>query len=299
VTSDLEISEFTQRRILAACEQGLQRAGVVGALPTPLEEVARVAGVQSIVDMRYIPGELEMRKPRIWTRILGALQFGAPTIFVDREQVGARARFTTAHEIGHLVLPWHEQVHRLDNEGILFEDAAGLIDREANLAAAHLIFQGRQFFEQALSYQASMGAPLTLAGPHGASIHATLRHYVEYHPDPVALYVAGRYQTVDHTLPIWRSLESPSFRQRFGHLLDRVPERKLAAVPADKPSLGMIVNAAFASDEIPSMTVRIIDLNGEACSYTAEAYYNRTNMFVLFTPRAVIKLGRRVDVKVR
>ena len=298
MTSDLEISEFSRRAILRACDQALRRADVAGILPTPLEEIACVAGIREIIDMSQIPRDLEMKKPKLLSRILGALEFGTPTIFVDRHQTGARMRFTTAHEIGHFVIPWHDPCHRFDNEGILFQDAGELVDREANVAGTHLIFQGRHFFEQALSYRVSISAPLVLAAPHGASIHATLRYYVEHHPEPLALYVAGRYQSTEHKLPIWRSVESPSFRRRFGHLLDRVPQRMLAAAPGERPSLGDIVNAAFTSDEIPSMSLRILDLDGQPHPYSGEAFFNGLNMFVLFTPRTTVKLGRRVHVEV-
>lgn len=65
------------------------------------------------------------------------------------------------------------------------------------------MFQGGRFHARALDYETSLQAPIILAEQYGASFHASIRFYVEHHPEPVALIVAGRHQRADRTVPIW------------------------------------------------------------------------------------------------
>ena len=96
-------------------------------------------------------------------RVLGALWFERRALFVERTQSPARRRFTEAHEIGHLLCPWHRAVVRLDTAGELFGQLGVGIEAEANLAASELIFQGSRFTAEAAEHERSLRTPLALA----------------------------------------------------------------------------------------------------------------------------------------
>lgn len=249
----MKIAGFTRARIERVCVEALERAGLAGVLPTPLDALAEAAGVRERV---ALPPQ---------ARILGALWFERQALFVDRTQAPARRRFTEAHEIGHLLCPWHRAVVRLDTAGELFGELGVGIEAEANLAASELIFQGERFTAEAADRERSLRTPLALADAYGASGHAAAHHYVERHAEPMALLVAGRWPDARGRLPVWRSVESPAFAAAFGPLAGRVGH-----LPASGPPLAEAVEAARRSSEpMPGAIV----LGGR--TFAAEVLNNR------------------------
>lgn len=141
----------------------------MGALPTPIDEVVLAAGISEVVDIGHLPADLERRKPSFWKRILGAIDFRERVVFVDGAMPEPRVRFTEAHEAGHGIIPWHRRSYHLDHEGSLALDVREKLEVEANLAGAHLLFQGRAFHQRALDFQVGIEAPLALNATYGTS----------------------------------------------------------------------------------------------------------------------------------
>lgn len=291
----MEVNPLARRQILAVVEATLSRADVTGHFPTPLDRVADVAGISEIVDISEVPQELVIKKPRAWRRLLGAYLFRAETAFVDLAQPIGRARFIQAHEMGHRIIPWHEDSYYLDNEHRLFRETEELLEREANLAAAFLMFQGPRFHEQALGYERSIRTPIALAERFGASLHATIRYYVELHPDPVAVLIAGRYRRADGTVPLWSSVESPTFRARYGRLVSLLPKAKLSLGDGSGP-VADLARAAFTAVEPPSQLLELVSPSGEAFKFSAEAFFNQRCLFFMVAPPRRVKMGRRISI---
>lgn len=292
-----EIDELTRRQLLTVSDKTLQRAGAIGVLPTPLDAVIEAAGIAEVVDIGDIPKDLLVKKPAAWKQVLGALLYRERIVFVDRNQAAPRARFTQFHEVGHRIVPWHQRSYELDDEEGLFGDTKVRLDAEANLTAAHLIFQGQRFHEQALDYRRSITAPIALAPDHGASLHATIRYYAEHHPDPVAVVIAGRYQAGDGSLPIWCCTESPAFRQHFGSLDARFPFGRLFPTSHPDQLLDGLAHEALKADAIGSTDIQLRDLAGHDRRFTAEAFFNGHCVFVMLSPKQVISFGRRLRVE--
>jgi hypothetical protein len=292
-----EINELARRQILAASERTLLAAGTLGVIPTPLDAVAAAIGIAEIVDIGDLPPELAAKKPPGWEQILGALSFRERVIFVDRNQKESRARFTQAHETGHDIIPWHQRSYELDGESGLFRSTKDLLDAEANLAAAHLIFQGKAFFDQALDFRLSINAPLALAGDHGASLHATIRYYAEHHPDPVAVVITGRIAAADGSLPIWTCVESPSFRRRFGHLGSWFSHARLFGPSHPDQFLGDLAHAALKSLSVTSADIRVRDLGGDDHRFAAEAFFNTRCVFVMLAEKQASLSARRFGLR--
>jgi hypothetical protein len=215
--------EFAHQRVVRIAEAVLRDAGVMGVFPTPLDEVAEAAGIVETLNISQLPDVPAFKAPKALGRILGALHFGSRTVFVDGGQIEGRVRWTRGHEITHNVVPWHRTSLLLDDEERLFRRVEEQREREANIGAAHLLFQGGRFFENALSYETSLKTPILLADDFGASMHATIWYYVEHHPGDVALAVAGMHQRATGHVPIFRTVESGSFRTRFGSLATHLP----------------------------------------------------------------------------
>jgi hypothetical protein len=219
---------------------------------------------------------------------------GGSQRFIDGAEPDVRQQFTDGHEAMHAMCPWHEAVLRLDNEDTLFRQLHSGVEAEANFGSGYLIFQGGRFHRRALRDQVSIRTPLALARPYGASRHATLHYYVEEHPDPVALLVAGQYPYANGTLPIWRSIESASFLKRFGGLRDSLPGAVLSILEGDQAPLAGIVRESQTSTDPPSTAVSIPDGDGRKVPFVAEAYFNQHCHFVFVADEKARRLGRRL-----
>ncbi|MGZ8647730.1 MAG: ImmA/IrrE family metallo-endopeptidase [Solirubrobacteraceae bacterium] len=254
----MTIAPFTRARIERLCSDAVRRAGLAGVLPTPLDALAEALGVRERVEL----------PPQ--ARVLGALWFEQRALFVERTQSRARRRFTEAHELGHLLCPWHRAIVRLDTAGELFGSCAVGIEAEANLAAGELIFQGPRFTAEAAEHERSLRTPLALADAYGASGHAAAHHYVERHAEPLALLVAGRWPDASGRLSVWRSVESPAFAAAFGRLAEHLPHVGV------RGPLGDALEAARRSSE-PVATA--IALGGR--TFRAEVLNNRHCQLIL------------------
>src|SRR5205823_5680287 len=121
----------------------LRRADALGELPTPLEQVMRVADLVAGGDvtldrderrkLRAIFGSLV---DRVLDRLQGAIHFRAREVWVRPDLYDLRKRFVVSHEIGHGTLPWHRDVFAyLDDAERLRPDVHVLFERQANQAA--------------------------------------------------------------------------------------------------------------------------------------------------------------------
>lgn len=131
-------------------------------------------------------------------------------------------------------------------------------------------------------------------GSRDASCAATIRYFVEHHPDPLAVLVAGRYPRADGTVPVFFALESPSFRERLGAIAGRFPAQSLPL--NDAHPLGPLLVEARDAVDPPSKEVVIRDLGDQQRRFVAEAFFNRHCFFVMFAPTARLRLGRRIRV---
>src|SRR5262245_57780350 len=95
-------SRYTRGRVEQHCEDALRRSGAAGVIPTPLDALHTLVGVSERVTISSAGG------------VLGAVWFEERVMFVESRQRLARRRFTEAHELAHLICPWHEAVLRLD-----------------------------------------------------------------------------------------------------------------------------------------------------------------------------------------
>ena len=266
-----ELGPYTLGRLDSIVEDALRDAGVLGVLPTPLEAIREIAGVRSLEPTSALPPEAgEARE-----RLLGALWYEERAMYVDERQSAPRRHFTEAHELVHALCPWHEAVLRQDTEDELFRPVVDALEAEANAGAGLLIFQGAAFAERAAAHPRSLPAALALASEHGASRHATLHHYVTNDPASAAMLTVGRFARRDGSLPVWRSVESPSFRRRHGRAASHYPGGLRAGT-----GLHALVESARTSSSCPREIVRL----GEAPRgrrLVAEALYNRHAFLVL------------------
>ena len=247
------MTEYTQARIARLCDDVLRRAGALGVVPTPLEAVQEALGVEQ---------RLDLARPPVDDRILGAMWFDERILFVDMKLTLGRRRFTEAHELTHLLCPWHRAVIRLDTGAQLFGPLGRGLEAEANLGAAELIFQAEAFDAAAGDHDPSLVTAFALAKQFAASRQAAAHHHVQRSRVAVALAIAGRWPGRDGRLPVWRTVESSAFLRRFGRL----------DVPAE---LTAAVEAARCSSEPVAARVQLHDRGGRPRRLRAEVFNNR------------------------
>jgi hypothetical protein len=273
-----ELTPFTRERIARLCDDALRRAGVAGVLPTPLDVLREALGVY---EADAPPGGV--------AGVLGALWFDERMLFVERRQSPGRRRFTAAHELSHAICPWHEAVLRLDTSAELFDGVAEGVEAEANFGAGRLLFQGVAFAREAQSLDRSLTTPFGLAGRYGTSRQAAAHQYVETHADAVAMLVAGRWPGRDGRLPIWRSVESGAFRERYGSFARCVPDGGLDVRDAEHAPFAAAIDGARTSADPVAAAVTLQDRSGRVRRFSAEVVNNRHCHLVFVAERS----GRR------
>lgn len=292
------VDEFTARKVLATCERALEVAGVVGVVPTPLDQVSEAAGILETLDIGSLPEAETAPRPNWLKGIIGAYAFREKVVFIDRAQTRGRARFTQAHETVHGILPWHHATYTFDDETI-FEDTQAQLDAEANLGAAHLIFQGRRFSSEALEYETRLASAIAMSERYGASAHATIRYFTLHNRDEIGLLVCGRFpQGYESRLPVWFAAESESFGRRFGAMHARIRTvGRYRFVDNTCEPMFSIAHSALGAGNVVSCEAMLTDLGGQSARVYIDGWFNKFNVFVMLTPKRLIRRGRRISVK--
>ena len=135
------------------------------------------------------------------------------------------------HEIGHYVLPNHQNDLYICDEQDLSFDAMIETEKEANAFAAELLFKGDLFTRQANDCDVTPESIKTLALRYDASFEATARRFVERNARACSLAVfapAPGGRVIDTSKPgRWQhryTISSAEFRTRyFRRLLGEVP----------------------------------------------------------------------------
>jgi hypothetical protein len=267
----------------------LQRAGAVGILPTPIDQLIAAERLGMSVDaeplvqgfLARLTGQAKDTFISGLQKLRGIADLRERAIYVASDVKPARVIWAKSHELGHQVLPWHTvDVGYTDDDRSLSADAQELFDQEANLFASEVIFQGRRFQRLARDYQPSLDAVFTLADQHGASRQATLWRFVEDHDEPIAavLYWPSWYvYDASGERPLTRGravVVSPSFRTKFASV--SLPER----LPSDHPWTA----ARRASRGGVECDVDL-KVDGEVITFQSFAWWNTYCLMVLIRRR--------------
>lgn len=147
-------------------------------------------------------------------------------IYLDKALPEAKHRWNEGHEIGHSLIPWHEDTMHGDNAQSLSQDCREQVEAEANFAAARLLFLRDRFTEEARGRDLSFASLRELKGLFKNTYSTTLYHYVEVVGGERALvgmitchpHRAKRPPDFDPLRPCRHFIQSPSFAQRFSRI---------------------------------------------------------------------------------
>ena len=100
-------------------------------------------------------------------------------ILLDESLPKLKHRWNEGHEIGHSIIPWHEDIMLGDNVFTLSRDCQEQVEAEANYAAGRLLFLRERFTEEARSVESSIEVIRTLQTKFGNTLSTTLYRVVE------------------------------------------------------------------------------------------------------------------------
>lgn len=149
-------------------------------------------------------------------------------ILLDQSLPEKKHRWNEAHEIGHSLLPWHDDVMHGDNQHTLRPDCLAEIEAEANFAAGRMLFLRDRFGNEAHGQALSIASIQALHKQFGNTISSTLWRFVETmgtqrpmvgmisaHPHP-----ARRPADFDPATPCRHFIQSQAFGERFTTLTE-------------------------------------------------------------------------------
>jgi transcriptional regulator with XRE-family HTH domain len=199
----------------------LLEAGAYGKRPTPLDAIRETAGLVlageltlTDADRRKLTERFGHWVNRAWSRLCGTIDFRSKEIWIKPDQHAMQRRYVQAHEIGHAILPEHRRVFAyLDDPSRLRPDVRALFEREANQAAAEILFQGDELRREADDSRPSLERVCELGSRFGASILATARRVGETSRQECAVALA--YHRDDGGLGRTHLYVSASFDKRF------------------------------------------------------------------------------------
>ena len=211
-----EVSEYARR--------ALRAADAIGKLPTPIDDLSKAAAIGSLeineeVKQDFsarLEGPTRRRFESMWQKIRGIADLRERVTYVDENTSLPRIRFAKAHELGHLVLPWHRlDPGRFDDDQGLSWEAEEIFEMEANFFSAEVIFQGENFTRIVRDYAVRFDSIFYIADMHDASRHATAWRYVEEQDESVALVTYWPSKFNPEVLRRGKVVASPNFLRKF------------------------------------------------------------------------------------
>jgi hypothetical protein len=147
-------------------------------------------------------------------------------IMLDSSIPKLKHRWNEAHEVGHSLLPWHEEMMHGDNEQTLSKGCMEHIEAEANFAAGRMLFFQDRFVEEARSSAPAIDTIRGLQTTYGNTLSTTLWRFVESvgettptvgmmtcHP-----HRSRRPADFNPMEPCKHFIQSPAFHARFSSL---------------------------------------------------------------------------------
>jgi len=143
------------------------------------------SAIREFASRIYVAGKQILKNPMLLVEAIRKADLKAlyipdlRRILIDSDQPKLKHRWSTAHEIGHSVIPWHKATMLGDDKFTLSEVCREHTESEANYAAGRLLFFRNQFTEESNDVAPTLNNIKTLQKSYGNTITSTLWRYVE------------------------------------------------------------------------------------------------------------------------
>lgn len=200
------------------------------------------SAVDEVVSRIRVASKQVMERPGILWDAIRKLELRAlylpdrKRILLDGNLPVLKHRWNEAHEIGHSLLPWHEDSMHGDDKFTLSQTCHDIIEGEANYAAGRLLFLQGRFREEASSSSPALSFVRELSKKFGNTAATTLYRYVESSaPDAVLVGMITCHPHARRRPPDFNALDpcryvvqSAGFERQFGHITEVELFRHLA-----------------------------------------------------------------------
>jgi Zn-dependent peptidase ImmA (M78 family) len=197
-------------------------------LPTPVDKIVDFTElvVNNSLDISTVHESYLHRASdalfKALSKVRGLLDREQKTIYLDLSQLPTKKNFVTLHEVGHDALPWQKMVHDVieDDDDSLGSHVTEEFEAEANYFASVTLFQHDRFVSEINKLNLGMESAMHLSKLFGASVHATLRNYVESSSKRCALLVLEKISEKGSTPKCFKRnyFTSQKFTQEFGNI---------------------------------------------------------------------------------
>lgn len=279
---DSSLQDHELANVIKHADRLLREAGAIGVFPTPIDVIMAAAKVTVIED--EILDESMLRRladkarsslqigvnviKSAFSKVLGLFEANERLVILDKAVPGPRRPFVKLHEVGHGSMPHQTKMYALmhDCDQTLDDQTKDLFEREANVFASEVMFQGDIFQQHALDSSFGLKNAMSLAKQFGGSNYSTFRRYVSVNPSACCLVVVepealvgsgGRYA-------VRRVIASASFAARYdtnslvAHVGPGHPLKSLMPYGNQR----MVAERSFS----------LIDRNGNAKTFLGETF---------------------------
>jgi Zn-dependent peptidase ImmA (M78 family) len=199
-------------------------------------------------------------------------------ILLDKNIPQLKHRWNEAHEIGHSILPWHDEMMHGDTENTLSQHCHEHIEAEANFAAGRLLFLRDRFTDEALSLSPQIVTIQSLQKTYGNTMSTTLYRFVESigAERPVVGVITGhphiqrRSADYDPKNPCRHFIQSLAFSKMFGRISEIDVFKKISGYCGNQRG-GMLGREELL----------LSDDNGDLHRFSFETFYNRYDSLTL------------------
>ncbi|MBY5731510.1 ImmA/IrrE family metallo-endopeptidase [Rhizobium leguminosarum] len=196
-------------------------------------------------------------------------------ILLDSAQPDAKQRWNEAHEIGHSILPWHEDLMLGDHEQTLTPVCHNQIEAEANYAAGQLLFLQSRFGDAANDTTPGLDAVRALKAAFGNTYTTTFWRFIEdSHKDVPMIGLIGPHPhfPIGSQAEFRHIIESPAYKAMFESL------------PADRLVQAIRTYCQYRKrGPLGAGEVNVVDKRGEVHVFLFETFSNTYDCLTMGT----------------
>lgn len=191
---DSLLDEHQLANVQRHADRLLREASALGRFPTPVDDLLAAAKLvivsDEVLNETFIQRFVAKAKASYATiksalsKVMGLFESRDRLVLIDRDAPKPKVPFIKLHEAGHGSLPHQYETYQVmqDCGQTLHPDITDLFEREANVFASEVLFQGDLFSTEAHGQGFSIKVPMALAAKFGASQYSTFRRYVTTSP---------------------------------------------------------------------------------------------------------------------